>query len=292
MNSPQSAKDHYESKAHDRHITTWINKFYADKGTKPLIVKRFVKDGGPVGPNAFHCELCDLKLTSQAHASQHYAGRKHKLVAQNVSRPAGSGYYNNEGKWVRTSTKAEEDKSSRFGIGVKFTEEAQKANISAASSTAADTTTAMDIDEEIPSPKKAKKSDTDVIAINPALHCSVCNISVTSSTQMVMHMEGIKHRKKLTSMGIEPSSTPLPSESEPITAESIANNSVLASALKQDDSNIDVSMYRTPSGQFYCKTCNMNMQHSAALLQHLSGKKHLRKVADEKAALSLQKKQI
>lgn len=42
-----------------------------------------------------------------------------------------------------------------------------------------------------------------------------------------------------------------------------------------DNSNI-ITMYRTPSGKYYCKICNKNLTNQQMLQQHLSGKRHNR----------------
>lgn len=39
---------------------------------------RLQMNKGPTGPNALHCDVCDIPLTSLQHANQHNMGRKHK----------------------------------------------------------------------------------------------------------------------------------------------------------------------------------------------------------------------
>lgn len=77
MNSPISAKTHYESKQHDKKVNAWLQDW--SKETGEPIPKREKPKEGPVGPNAFHCDVCDLALTSLQHANQHYMGKKHRL---------------------------------------------------------------------------------------------------------------------------------------------------------------------------------------------------------------------
>ncbi|EDV50042.1 zinc finger protein 346 [Drosophila erecta] len=81
VTSRKCARDHYESKAHDRHISAWLAKNYTEVGLQAPSVKRLAMQG-PTGPSAFHCDLCDLNLTSSMHARQHYLGRKHKRAEQ------------------------------------------------------------------------------------------------------------------------------------------------------------------------------------------------------------------
>ncbi|XP_065365179.1 zinc finger protein 346-like isoform X2 [Calliphora vicina] len=311
MNSRMIAKDHYESKAHDKHISSWLLKNYTEKGINPPTVKRFLKQG-PTGPDAFYCEYCDLKLTSLTHANQHYAGKKHRLVIAQRAKPSGAGFYNSEGKWVRTGTKVIPDqyKDRRFGIGdghkyaeiiklaqsVNSAENPPSANTTTTTS-AADTTTTTTNESEVKTntvdtPKTPLTSSSDQ---DPALFCSVCKVSVTSAVQMTMHLSGSKHMKKLKLAGLNP--TPTDSNVESKTAilppSSITDN-VLFSAIKEEikPDPTDLSMYRTPSGQYYCKTCNTSMPHLPGLEQHLKGKRHLRKQTEDKAMASLAAKKI
>ncbi|XP_065365178.1 zinc finger protein 346-like isoform X1 [Calliphora vicina] len=311
MNSRMSAKDHYLSQAHDNHISSWLFKNYTEKGINPPTVKRFLKQG-PTGPDAFYCEYCDLKLTSLTHANQHYAGKKHRLVIAQRAKPSGAGFYNSEGKWVRTGTKVIPDqyKDRRFGIGdghkyaeiiklaqsVNSAENPPSANTTTTTS-AADTTTTTTNESEVKTntvdtPKTPLTSSSDQ---DPALFCSVCKVSVTSAVQMTMHLSGSKHMKKLKLAGLNP--TPTDSNVESKTAilppSSITDN-VLFSAIKEEikPDPTDLSMYRTPSGQYYCKTCNTSMPHLPGLEQHLKGKRHLRKQTEDKAMASLAAKKI
>ncbi|XP_067636721.1 zinc finger protein 346-like [Eurosta solidaginis] len=267
MNSIKSAKDHYESKPHDRAITNWLTKTYTAKGLEAPTVKRFIKEGH-VGPNAYHCDVCDLHFGSLAHASQHFAGRKHKLVAHKLSKPSGMGYYDANNKWIRTGSKfTPTDVDGRFGIGEMFKKTTDE--------NTPDTTTPA---AGVPAPLTKR---TNLLG----LYCEACNVSVTSQAQMTMHLNGTKHKKKLKALFLE-AALPLPTAA----ADNTNNEDSISESLQQSDS--DLSMYRTPSGSYYCQPCNINMCHVPALQQHLIGKKHLKNVIDakEKAKLEAQKK--
>ncbi|XP_037936776.1 zinc finger matrin-type protein 3-like [Teleopsis dalmanni] len=264
MNSLQNAKDHYESKAHDRNITNWLTRNYVEKNLEPPEVKRFYKRG-PAGPEAFHCDACDLKLTSLTHANQHYAGRKHRLVISNISKPSGAGFYNAEGKWVRTATKVSGQiisQDGRFGIGESFSSELVTQN-------------AAEIKTENLELKIKDFTNLEAPLSVPRdanQYCEICKINVTSHAQMVQHLEGLKHRKKLNIInGTE-------NETKEITNNA---NTILTHINDKEDSTTDYSMYRTPSGSYYCQTCNIIMSHTSALQQHLEGKKHIKKSAEE-----------
>lgn len=305
MNSRTSAKDHYESKPHDKNISSWLCKNYTEKGLNPPAVKRFIKQG-PCGPDAFYCETCDLKLTSLTHAHQHYAGKKHQMVLAQRAKPSGAGYYNSEGKWVRTGTKLTPNqyKDRRYGIGENFhfqtgpgneksiNDRATTPTPSETTTSIADTTTTSEFDVK---PIKSEKTKPIVATDqDPSLFCTVCKVSVTSAVQMNMHLSGIKHQKKLKLSGVNPTTPIVSTDPQSVVPPTPIVDNVLFSAIKEEikPDPTDLSMYRTPSGQYYCKTCNTTISHLPGLEQHLKGKRHIKKQTEEKAIASLAAKKI
>lgn len=77
LNSSISAKTHYDSKVHERKVRNWLEVWSAETGN-PMPERPSMENDSPVGPNAFHCQVCDVALTSQSHAQQHYLGKKHQ----------------------------------------------------------------------------------------------------------------------------------------------------------------------------------------------------------------------
>ncbi|XP_017126739.1 zinc finger matrin-type protein 4 [Drosophila elegans] len=253
MTSRKCARDHYESKAHDRHISAWLAKNYTEAGLQAPPVKRLSRQG-PTGPSAFHCDLCDLDLTSAMHARQHYLGRKHKLVEQRISKPSGSGHYDSAGRWVRTGSRLEEEGAAhpsdgRHGIGALFLKPEGGS-------------VGQDVPmEDVPPQRSPIKSE------DKERTCSLCRIVVTSAPQMQVHLAGARHQKNMRSSAgpdqcggdVRLPKAPPPPAPEKLDAAELA-------------------MYRTPIGQYYCKPCNMMMNHATTLQQHLIGKKHLKSV--------------
>ncbi|EDW00456.1 GH11857 [Drosophila grimshawi] len=267
MTSMKSAKDHYESKAHDRHISAWLAKNYTEVGLQTPPVKRLVKQG-PTGPNAFHCNLCDLALTSMTHARQHYAGRKHQLVEQRRSRPSGAGFYNAEGNWVRTGTKAEVvADDGRFGIGELFVKAAVVTDLQYMASDIVESNCNGDQQLEAKTP-----------ALDESLTCKICKISVTSASQIKMHLDGAKHQKNLRKQNLEDDATTPALCGAP-------EHTLSTAAPVVTDVDGELSMYRTPSGSYYCKLCNKAMNHIFILQQHLQGKRHLKTVRQNADAI-------
>lgn len=48
---------------------------------------------------------------------------------------------------------------------------------------------------------------------------------------------------------------------------------------KQNDNVKDLSVFRTPSGFFYCKLCNMTVNSEIQFKQHLNSKNHAKKLS-------------
>jgi len=114
-----------------------------------------------------------------------------------------------------------------------------------------------------------KISDVDV---KTQTYCKICNITVTSSAQMQVHLEGNKHGKKLKTLGAPPYAKP--GDSILSCYEKLYDNTN-----QQSKYNIrnDVSIFRTPSGHYYCKHCNLTLESVHIFSQHLKSKNHLKK---------------
>nr|XP_022903709.1 zinc finger matrin-type protein 3-like [Onthophagus taurus] len=232
------AKTHYDSKNHDKKLRKYLVE-YSERTGEPLHKKASMprtQKEEEYDPKYFHCSVCDLPLTGKIHAESHYMGKNHQKVVLGKKAPAGKGYYNTEGKWVRVlDTKQQEILGDGFGVAFR------------------------------------NPQDNKVIIENNSLRCSICNVSVTSQPQLEMHLQGQKHMKKLKSLangivtaGPEVATGHLPHiEVIPTNPEDI------------------LSAYRTPSGQFYCKTCNISLNSEVQFTQHLNSKKHLKKNAKE-----------
>lgn len=97
------------------------------------------------------------------------------------------------------------------------------------------------------------------------LRCYICNVCVTSEQQMVIHKNGAKHKKKLKLLEA-PSKVEVPN-----------SNSILSSLSSTTVSKTDLSVFRTPSGFYYCNPCNLTLNSEVQFKQHLDSKKHKKK---------------
>lgn len=262
MNSPISAKMHYESKQHDKKVHNWLSEWAKQTGAPMPKRQRKVQNNveGPKGPNAFFCEHCQIPLTSVQHANQHYMGKRHRMVAAGKMCPKGSGYYDKDGKWIKQN-KAVNDLTGRFGIGTSF------------------------LPPEVlapppppPPPEEraaqlAAAADKSKLVNTGDRHCKICDVTVTSAQQMETHLAGSKHMKNCKKLGT-PVPPPQPLHDNDTVLESYGSNAAKYTIQ-------DFSIYRTPSGMFYCNICNMTAPNEGVFSSHIVSKKHI-KMAKEK----------
>uniref|UniRef100_A0A182X3E4 C2H2-type domain-containing protein n=1 Tax=Anopheles quadriannulatus TaxID=34691 RepID=A0A182X3E4_ANOQN len=371
MNSHISANIHYQSKAHEKKINQWLKEYCAETGTPVPVRQRppleLAADTNAIGKSVFHCEACDLVLTSVQHANQHYTGKRHAMVVNGKKLPSGTGHYNAEGKWIRTTKIVTEVTPSGQTVA-PTTPVAKKRPFQATQNGANGTTGAKNLRLEPPpqppvqltgpalgpeapnatngvaavpplqqlanvppvtAPVAATpvptapqpivtinvESDEEVVAadgskqsVQPATaqpttlpskggpesgttleqelrkkegldcvddtgtFCLICETSVTSRSEMLMHLKGAKHLKKARSMGVIVRTTPFN-----------ASDTILRS-LSVPPRQTDWSLYRMPSGKFYCKTCNLIVADEKLFGQHWYGKKHKLKQRQEQQA--------
>ncbi|XP_034668776.1 uncharacterized protein LOC117901916 [Drosophila subobscura] len=209
MRTIRNAVEHYSSKEHDRRMTMRTLR---------------MPDGGfnqSVNPSAeslqeqrsarsidFYCELCDLMLTSNAHADQHFQGRRHRMVANKLSKPNGLGHYNAEGRWVRTD--------------------------------------------------------------NKWMNCELCDVSITSDSQMAMHMAGAKHRKRVVDCYIS-GHMEVPFDGHHVSTDSMSALQPLGPHIRKSD------IFDINSG-YYCDVCEVPLNHRKSAKQHMKGRLHKRNI--------------
>lgn len=220
--------------------------------------------------------------------------------------PKGSGYYDRDGNWVKQN-KPTDDSSGRFGIGTSFI---QNNNGNRASTPEPDCTddgrnfgeTAPDFDipiitsEKIKAMNKVKIPDT----CDPNfLYCSICKISVTSQLNMTTHLIGAKHKKNAAKMGVSQLPTPAlqpppppptsllqqkqyQPQSNSYQAQSRKKTETISDCYNEPSRRKDYSIYRTPSGQYYCQHCNITAPNEGQFAAHIGSKIHSRNIKIKK----------
>ncbi|XP_017015205.2 zinc finger protein 385B [Drosophila takahashii] len=233
MRTERNAVDHYSSRAHERRISSWLVRQFSAGGQARQDVaaaigvsEETLQNMRTARPTDFYCDLCDLKLTSLMHAQQHFFGRRHRMVARQMTKPNGEGFYDPEGRWVRTDAKL--------------------------------------------------------------LMCELCDVSITSESQMAMHMAGARHRRRVHTVFAGGSAGALTLGVGPLLApfddgrlfRVNANGSLAPAPLRPLGLQIlpapQPLPLSDPSAAFYCETCNITLNHVKSLKQHELGRMHRR----------------
>lgn len=153
-------------------------------------------------------------------------------------------------------------------------------------------------DQMLSNPREMSSLQSDVQAelqpatasqsVDPTKYCKLCDISVTSDMHMRLHLAGAKHAKKLRQLGEPPYTEEAHTLTQCILDESIlnrpkmkANANVNANGNAGDSvatatPHIDYSVFRTPSGQYYCQVCDLSVTSEVTLSQHFASKRHLK----------------
>lgn len=111
-----------------------------------------------------------------------------------------------------------------------------------------------------------------IVAPNPDVFCTVCNICVSSKNEMQAHLEGSRHAKRLRAAGV----APYTADPDKDTIMRCVRDSIIQLLPSIVQMQRDTSINRTPSGQFYCKTCDVTVDTEGTFRQHLDSKRHRR----------------
>ncbi|XP_028145637.1 zinc finger protein 346 [Diabrotica virgifera virgifera] len=102
-----------------------------------------------------------------------------------------------------------------------------------------------------PTPKTSQPSST-----TGKYKCSICDIGTTCQEQLNIHFQGQKHKKKLRQLGIN-------------------DPNILEGDFTEHPA--DLHLYRTPSGDYYCPSCNITLSSGVQFKIHIKGKSHFKK---------------
>lgn len=249
------AKVHYSGKPHEKKVRQWLQTWSEETG-QPLIKRQKLETTTEINPEDFYCKLCDVAFTSVKHGQQHRMGKPHQKAVR-------LGY-----STARKTKKVEVAVDSRFGIGESFSKPCS--------------------DEVVPDPSNNDPlnllSAPKAPPVNNKFFCTLCKISTTSQEHLESHYAGIKHRKAMVNAarsGIMPEVSVVPPAVEP--AESILASVITDGNMARTSTvSTDMSIYRTPSGQFYCSPCNSTVNSEKSFREHTESKRHKYKVASSK----------
>ena len=115
----------------------------------------------------------------------------------------------------------------------------------------------------------------------PKYCCNVCGVVATSQAQLDMHLSGRNHKARCAKLGIQTYDQPVIPSTGPMPK---TENETKSKPKK------DYSIYRTPSGQYYCALCNMCVNSEQTFVQHIASRKHKLKESSAKGKKSKSKK--
>lgn len=274
LNSVIQAKMHYEGKSHEKKVRFALQSWAKDNNTvppkkAPKIV--MTTDGGPSNMlprfecphdprQDLYCGPCDTPFTSHAHAQQHFSGRNHQRIVNGLA-PLKAGYFNTRtGKWQRQPPGSDDG-------NVKD---------SSSNALAASTPTPPLLPPPPPPPPPSQDCSVDE---GPKYFCDVCGINATSPAQLTMHLSGRNHKIKCAKMSMHGCLDHQLSTNANQIQLSIKSESPLEGTKKAKK---DYSIYRTPSGNFYCALCNLSVNSENQFVQHMASRKHKLKESSAK----------
>lgn len=102
-------------------------------------------------------------------------------------------------------------------------------------------------------------------------YCQICDISVPTEVHMRLHLAGAKHAKKLRNL------CEVPLNEAPATISQCVMDDAKLKRPKQatECGGQDYSVFRTPSGQYYCQVCDLSVKSEITLAQHFASKRHM-----------------
>ncbi|XP_012139536.2 zinc finger protein 346 [Megachile rotundata] len=254
MNSTLQAKLHYDGKPHQKKVSMFLNQSVKKQKTEDGQVSSTTNDWQN------YCDICKTWFTSQTDATQHYAGKKHIRAANGGRRSRPSKKSQNQNQYSQI------DPTNRFGIGLAFQAETQS--------------TTAPVQPVVPEGAMSQTVPTTVApgaGVGPGvaagvtgggtiytpptyptpLRCDLCGVSANRQDQLETHKRGARHLRMLRLNGL------------PVPEPGVENETTPATP-----GPIDYSIYRTPSGQYYCAPCNLSLNSESTFAQHVESKKH------------------
>ncbi|KAL1116232.1 hypothetical protein AAG570_005727 [Ranatra chinensis] len=213
------------------------------------------------------CKLCGVKSESTLAAMSHYRGRPHTKKLNAYLRAQGSAPQPSQSKKSKASERASCQVcsvvlTSAIQADQHYAGKAHAKNLRAAAKGSApkvaplpparhDPTGRFGIGSsflERPNATEEPSTAPPMLPSPPDYFCYTCGVPTTGPDQLEAHAKGVRHIKKL----------------------KLAETSTAAAHQK------DLSMYRTPSDQYYCPQCDSMSNSPDQFLQHVESKRHKR----------------
>lgn len=223
------------------------------------------------------CEPCNLALTSQPHAQQHYDGRNHKRKVNGLA-PLKAGYFNTRtGKWQRHPTA-----EGTFKPPISAAADPIPQNNITCCNDVVVGKEAVATGSNL-TPQLSDEPVTKTEIASPGFSCTLCSVSTTSQSQLDMHLNGKSHKSKQSQKAAGTGASVLNQQfaQVPYVYPAAAASTKKHEPVKEVEatSSSALSIYRTPSGQYYCSSCNLSVNSESQFKQHRESKKHKLKEA-------------
>jgi len=244
-----------------------------------------------------HCELCGCQSTSPVQAKMHYEGKNHD---KNV-RSFFTSWSGNTGKIIPQKVVPLEKrmKESQAVTNphlscdlcvLNFTSQTQmdqhmegKNHLKKLTSESGNSNKQLESNWDHPDSNSATfNKDTRTSQVDSNFNkffCDLCKVGAPSQQQMDMHLNGKNHISKMKKSMGGVSNDDLDTISKRIKLK----GNILAAVSKpkpifnSGKKRTDYSVFRTPSGQYYCAACNISLNSENQFAQHQMSKKHRQK---------------
>ncbi|XP_066926010.1 zinc finger protein 346-like isoform X1 [Clytia hemisphaerica] len=183
LNGPSSAKEHYAGKKHAMAVQAIL-----DEGGHVPDVPPEVKSI-PYDKSEFHCDVCNINLTSQAQYEQHIGGTKHKMIADGAQPSDFSNYKGKQTPSKMDPPPSKPPPSSLHCNDCNMTMNSEDQYVQHMNSKRHRENTGL------PVPPRPKQKVTHPIPVPESLHCNDCNMTMNSEDQYVQHMNSKRHRE-------------------------------------------------------------------------------------------------
>ena len=137
----------------------------------------------------------------------------------------------------------------------------------------------------------------NVIGEGSKFFCNVCGVAATSQGQLDMHINGRNHKARCAKMSITnydqytamTAMAAAQATAVPISTPLLKIKAENETAAGKSKPKKDYSIYRTPSGQYYCALCNLCVNSEPQFVQHVASRKHKLKESSAKGQKSKSK---
>lgn len=151
------------------------------------------KSSSGSGPNKFDCDICQLKLQSEATLKSHLQGSKHKSKSEQLKAREGT-----ENDKITSSAKYSEKNNGGLNKNPSAIVEIKiKANVSNGSHTCSICNVTCTSESDMTSHLRGKRHLSEIASSRVQYWCNICDVKCYSETDMTSHLNGKTHDSNL-----------------------------------------------------------------------------------------------